>query len=100
MGLKDLEKGIVNGFPLLKLLWSNKHSLQLHSVLLIALIVSKMTAPLNYANSTPMEVGGELYMACVRSCMIYGSDTWISGFRKANLGLPWAILDTLWAGSG
>ena len=33
-------------------------------------------APLMCAKSTPMEVRGKLYSACVRSCMIYGSETW------------------------
>ena len=33
-------------------------------------------APLMCAQSTPMALRGKLYSACVRSCMVYGSETW------------------------
>ena len=32
-------------------------------------------APLICAKSTPMALRGKLYSACVRSCMVYGSET-------------------------
>ena len=33
-------------------------------------------APLMCTKSTPMALRGKLYSACVRSCMVYGSETW------------------------
>ena len=33
-------------------------------------------APLMCAQSTPMALRSKLYSACVRSCMVYGSETW------------------------
>jgi hypothetical protein len=48
----------------------------------------KMLSPLLGSRSIPKSVKGKLYAACVRSCMLYGSETWtitLEGQRRLEL---------------